>query len=34
MEIFEKLTKRRIKTFIEIQNSTKSNDFSFIRNKY
>ena len=34
MEIFEKLTKRRIKTFIEIHNSTKSNDFSFIKNKY
>ncbi|MBC8147414.1 MAG: DUF3883 domain-containing protein [Bacteroidetes bacterium] len=34
MEIFEKLTKRRIKTFIEIQNSTKSKDFSFIKNKY
>tara|TARA_B100000315_G_scaffold248261_1_gene277940 strand:- start:927 stop:1853 length:927 start_codon:yes stop_codon:yes gene_type:complete len=34
MELFDNLSKRRIKTFIEIQNSTKSKDFSFIKNKY
>ena len=32
--IFENLTKRQIRTFIEIQVSTKSIDFSFIKNKY
>lgn len=33
-KIFEHLTKRKIITFVEILSSTKSNDFSFIKNKY
>lgn len=32
--VFENLTKRRIRTLIEIQVSTKSKDFSFVKKKY